>query len=1064
MALRTSEAPSEKDIDPRYVEQGLQDIEDYNKAAAQISDTANQLADDDDPNNPASSLYDDKLDAANPAAKKLQDAEQAAADDYDEDSFGKPKSGNITDSHGDTYPANYNAGDINDLENNADGPPEQEEEERPRKKKKVKDSLLKRAVMRGGPGGTILGLIFAGSIGSATLFAPMTLLANLSTLLGNHTDIGHHLYGKTSKSFVKLIFDGRNCAESTIKCKFRTISESRLQEWEKRGVKVTSTKNVFGRYKVRALEFPNGRQVTTLRQFSQLRYTDPYSYSLLKRWPVRATYLDTKASIKKALGKFGRSLTDRIVSSKKEDKKERVAENNKAMDAKTEAATGDKNARLAKFKEKYKKYSAKFDKLSGKLTSADKVAAGAGTAAVPVVAACIGYNIIRAAEATTVLLWHEELIKFAMPFLIAGAQAQQAGVNGGLDWQTAEMFGDRLTTGVTEKDVEKNPDLYSKEMIGKSAMDAKGISAALNGDTSNIGEGSYASKYSGWAPIQHVYGIGLVRKAQELLGTDNIRVGCKVAGYVVWVGLVQCLSPAIVKCLAGAVLTAAVLEFWGDDIVEAVAKLVQGPALEAMADAGLNSSLHGPPLGQALTSAAGVLASYTDRSSYFAAAGTPDQAFAMQYDMEHDDDYINSQIADAKENQFDTNNDYSFISQFASKLGVADWNGSILSTLANIPNIISGGLSSLVTVKAEKAGLYQPIEIFHTRAQFDKTLENCTSPGLNDILIPCLGESGRPSPYIMPDVNDCLLREAIDNNTYCVDEAIDYLSKRLYGKGQDRKPYIDEKTGKPSEWERYKPDGEKFDNPILMFMRYCGDDREYPLGYTDAAAEEDFDDWAIGERCAPSKDNNKQWDKDLGWMAYYLQECIALLANSEGQDYCWDKEKIKTPPASCGVGSTPTDGDFASSSGANGHRIILVHTTEGDSLQGMADALRSKGYSYHIAIDTDGSVHRLVSDDQRAIGAGGANNDSLQVVVVGHANEGQLVDANSVQLKTLSECIADWSSAYDIPVEHVTGPGIENGGSSRGVAGHIDVKDPASGGHTDPGEKFPWSEVLANAK
>jgi hypothetical protein len=163
------------------------------------------------------------------------------------------------------------------------------------------------------------------------------------------------------------------------------------------------------------------------------------------------------------------------------------------------------------------------------------------------------------------------------------------------------------------------------------------------------------------------------------------------------------------------------------------------------------------------------------------------------------------------------------------------------------------------------------------------------------------------------------------------------------------------------------------------------------------------------------------------------------------------------------AGDQPTDGAFQAGSGANKHLFIIVHTTEGDSAQGAFDALHSKGYSYHTLIEQNGTEHRLVSDDQNAIGAGGANTNSLQVVLVGTINPdgGAHFDPQSPQLQNLSKRIAAWASKYSIPIEKVSFSGQEN---THGVIGHIDVHDAASQGHTDPGPNFPWAQVLANAK
>ncbi|MDB5177168.1 MAG: phage tail tape measure protein [Candidatus Saccharibacteria bacterium] len=171
-----------------------------------------------------------------------------------------------------------------------------------------------------------------------------------------------------------------------------------------------------------------------------------------------------------------------------------------------------------------------------------------------------------------------------------------------------------------------------------------------------------------------------------------------------------------------------------------------------------------------------------------------------------------------------------------------------------------------------------------------------------------------------------------------------------------------------------------------------------------------------------------------------------------------------TPQAISGtLPNKPTDGKYKAGSGINKHLFIIVHTTEGDSAAGAEQALLSKGYSYHALIDQSGAEIRLLPDDVNAIGAGGANTNSLQVALVGKvgADGGSHFDPQSAQLQTLSKQIGEWATKYNIPVEKVS---FTTQDDTHGVIGHIDVHAAASEGHTDPGANFPWAQVLANAK
>lgn len=170
-----------------------------------------------------------------------------------------------------------------------------------------------------------------------------------------------------------------------------------------------------------------------------------------------------------------------------------------------------------------------------------------------------------------------------------------------------------------------------------------------------------------------------------------------------------------------------------------------------------------------------------------------------------------------------------------------------------------------------------------------------------------------------------------------------------------------------------------------------------------------------------------------------------------------------------GLASDTPEPGFASTPGTNGHKRILVHTTEGSSAEAAIQALKQNNTSYHTLIEENGHERRLLPDDAIGHGATDSNNDSLHVALVGIAGDGSHFDPDSPQLKTLEKRLAKWSQQYSIPLEKISGPGVLNSGDGKGVAGHGDVAkaSPASyaaNPRTDPGENFPWDEVLKKAK
>lgn len=834
------------------------------------------------------------------------------------------------------------------------------------KKKSSLSAKLLAGSKRFGPTGGVIGIILA-AFGITSGFAgPASLLVALSDLTSNHVGLSNHLFLKSGRSYVASFLKGetRNCETSKIKCKFTTISEKRKAEWEKRGIKVNGDKNSLGRYKVTSLEYKD-RKITNIRDYKNLRYTNPEFNSLLKRYPVRAYLLDKSPFRKGTLDKFGKRLNDKFKSSQKKNQEERKAENDKSMNNKTNADV-DENGNIdpKKTESKGEKDKSKIREVADRIKSNSTAFKAASGAASLTVFACTSYNLVRLVQASTLLLWHQELLDFALPILQAGAQAKEAGVNDGFDWATAEYIGDRLTQPITQKDIDANPeDDITQDLLGKTAMDSKGMDAVINGSHASVNDG-YAAQYTGWMPADKVLFSGIMNTIQKFIGKDNIHDICQGAKVVdSLTQVVNCVAKAL-ACGGTFVLTKFITEVWGDQILETAIGVLQKPALNAIANANLSSSLHGPPLGQALVSAAGVMSSYMDNASGFTYAGTEGQVVAAYNNMYGDDDYIAELKDEASKDQFDTSNPYSFASLALSKFNNIGWDGTIYSGIANIIKAsINGPLLTTSTASAMQQGIYQPVEIYSSAEKIKGTLDNCNNPGLKELGVPCLGESGRAVPTFSPGVQSCMDQEA-NGGDLCIEIAIDKLSSYQY-KGEDDKqhPYIDEMTGEPSDWTRLSKDDEKdFKNPFMMFMQYCGRDRKYPLGYTDKDIDTDKDDWHTGINCVAGKNKDID-DETLGWMSYYYHMCIAMYASEEDQDYCWDE--AATPAPSGGPWIVPTAGPCLSPYGQRWgklHAGIDISPPQGTPIIAPTDlkiisaAGRSDGYGNSVvARATDGT-------------------------------------------------------------------------------------------------------------
>ena len=137
---------------------------------------------------------------------------------------------------------------------------------------------------------------------------------------------------------------------------------------------------------------------------------------------------------------------------------------------------------------------------------------------------------------------------------------------------------------------------------------------------------------------------------------------------------------------------------------------------------------------------------------------------------------------------------------------------------------------------------------------------------------------------------------------------------------------------------------------------------------------------------------------------------------------------------------------------ARGALVIVVHSTEQDSVQASLDTLRGSNaqgrVSAHYLIGRDGRIYQLVSEQRRAWHAGGGswgNITDLNSASIGIEldNDGAS-DFPDRQIQSLVVLLDDLCTRLDIP--------------RRQVIAHADL---APARKTDPGPRFPW-RVLAD--
>ena len=156
--------------------------------------------------------------------------------------------------------------------------------------------------------------------------------------------------------------------------------------------------------------------------------------------------------------------------------------------------------------------------------------------------------------------------------------------------------------------------------------------------------------------------------------------------------------------------------------------------------------------------------------------------------------------------------------------------------------------------------------------------------------------------------------------------------------------------------------------------------------------------------------------------------------------------------------------------------IIVIHTNEAGpygyhKFPGTAESLgkylsRSDVQaSYHLAVDRNADVCRMLSDEDRAWAAGGiANNEGYHICALGWSAQSreEWLDFPQ-QLEQIGREIARWCKQEGIPANKLDPNQLKNG--EWGICGHGDTAIAwRQTDHTDPGDGFPYDYVIDVAR
>ena len=146
-------------------------------------------------------------------------------------------------------------------------------------------------------------------------------------------------------------------------------------------------------------------------------------------------------------------------------------------------------------------------------------------------------------------------------------------------------------------------------------------------------------------------------------------------------------------------------------------------------------------------------------------------------------------------------------------------------------------------------------------------------------------------------------------------------------------------------------------------------------------------------------------------------------------------------------------------------QVIAIHSTESSKADGSLNWMRTQqSGSYHLLVDVNGDVYRMVPDHWRAWSALSIGNRiGLHICAVGWAKWSRdRWSKNEKQLESLSKYIGLWAKQYGFPVEVLSPADVKSG--QRGICAHRDISDAfKESSNRDPGDNFPLSRVVQNA-
>lgn len=898
----------------------------------------------DDSLNPGNRHYNDSV-----ATKKEGDS----SDEYDEKSFGKTKSGEYTDAHGDKVKANYNAGAEDDREalNDAENNPEKPTNDSTSGARSGLAGWLAKGGKKYGASGGVLGILGIGMIVISVMLSPAALFATIEKSLTNDGADSSRTNSSMFRAFRGGLFHGE-CTGSKLKCKFVTGTKQLAKKFTDSRFKINGTvvdsdgKQTSGgereikpddmkegqRFKLSSIVFPNGVRATSNAAFES---------------ETKRSVESRKSALHVVQDKTGFFFTDKFNTGVLKNKfkipsKGTIAAKD-SMPSERDKAGDQVRTEVENAKKKTSTLSL-FSASNGVTTAAST--------------ACTAYNVVRVAVGAVKAKWILQVVTFALPFVqIASKLADGSATD--QDREEIEARANQLvwypSANYTKQEIEKvnaNSDLDEEEkqqeianLEGKqdlSATDAQGLKMAMYGDTSALKD--FTLNYTTGGMAGAIVLSQIINQIQGTLGKENIRDTCIAAsgaGYVL-----QGMQAA--GCLAGGAATfglvtllcftkqaAALAVFLAASyvLVDAATEAL----IKALMQADISSDLRGVDAGNALAAGIGLMLASSSMGSGLKPAKTATEVkqFITMTDDVYNQDYTEIAKHDAIQDPFNLYNQYSFASILNSSLNpyIAGKNTGY-SVLANGLSIIKNAFNPSASALHS-----QPSLMTNNEANLNHRLNvvngQAECPDMEKQLIGIVCDwSGRMVGVTSPRVLEWANQVSNGDMTPFYD-TIDYMQQEgkykeigNYGEADtdgagtfddtcnnlndvlaaifaascddSRKPSIND-DGSVVEKSQYS-----------MYKAYCTEARELDLGSSAEFMESGSDKdqkWYTGEQCA---NDSMMMDR----FAFYFNMCEVAYAMANGETDC-----VKEGPSK----STITQGSGDACSLMNNPNIVYVN-------------------------------------------------------------------------------------------------------------------------------------------